>query len=158
MSQSQKYDTQAPTVSTAMTSKQSRGFTGEERAALRERARELKAEASAARSKADGESEVLARIAQMPEADRAMAMRVIMASAPSLSPRLWYGMPAYSKDQTIVCFFQSAQKFKARYATLGFSDMAKLDEGAIWPTSFAPKELTEACEARISELVKRAVN
>ena len=140
------------------TGRASGGFTDEERAAMRERAQELKAAARA--GKADGESDVLAKIAEMPEPDRAMAERlhaIIKASAPALSPRTWYGMPAYAKDGNVVCFFQSAQKFKARYATLGFSDKANLDEGAMWPTAFALKELTAAEEARISALVKKAV-
>jgi uncharacterized protein YdhG (YjbR/CyaY superfamily) len=132
-------------------------FTAEERAAMKERARELKAAAG----KAAGESEVLAKIAEMPKADRALAERlhaIVKASAPALSPRTWYGMPAYAKDGKVVCFFQSAQKFKTRYATLGFSDQANLDEGAMWPTSFALKELTAAEEARIGALVKQAVS
>ena len=132
------------------------GFTAEERAAMKERAKELKAEAQ----KVDGERAVLAKIAEMPETDRAMAERlheIVMAGAPELSPKTWYGMPAYaSKDGKVVCFFQSAEKFNARYATLGFSDKANLDEGAMWPTSFALKELTAAAEARIGALVKRA--
>ena len=144
------------------TGKASKEFTAEERAAMRERAQEQKAAARRGprASKADGESDVLAKIAEMPKSDRAMAERlhaVIKASAPALSPRTWYGMPAYAKDGKVVCFFQSAQKFKSRYATFGFSDKANLDEGAMWPTTFALKELTEAEEARISELVKRAV-
>ncbi len=141
------------------TGKAPEGFTPEERAAMRERARELKAAARG--GKADGESDVLAKIAAMPERDRAMAERlhaVVKATAPSLSPRTWYGMPAYAKDGDVVCFFQSAQKFKARYATFGFSDKANLDEGAMWPTYFALKELTAAEEARIAGLVKRAVS
>jgi len=136
-------------------------FTDEERAAMKERAKELKAEARADKDKADGESAVLAKIAEMPEPDRAMAKRlhaVIKASAPALSPRTWYGMPAYARDGKVVCFFQSAQKFKTRYATFGFSDEANLDEGAIWPTAFALTELTAADEARIGALVKRAVS
>ncbi len=141
--------------------KASRGFTDEERAAMRERARELRAAARrSGAGKGDGEKDVLAKIAEMPERDRAMAERlhaVIKASAPALSPRTWYGMPAYARDGDVVCFFQSAQKFKSRYATLGFSDKAHLDEGAMWPTSFALKELTAAEEARIGALVKRAV-
>ena len=136
--------------------KKSEGFTAEERAAMRERAKELKAEAQ----KADGERAVLAKIAEMPETDRAMAERlheIVKASAPELSPKTWYGMPAYAnKDGKVVCFFQSAEKFNARYATLGFSDEANLDEGAMWPTSFALKELTAAAEATIGALVKRA--
>ncbi len=138
------------------------GFTEEERAAMRERAQELRAAARGPRSgKADGESDVLAKIAEMPEPDRAMAERlhaIIKASAPALSPRTWYGMPAYAKDGNVVCFFQAAHKFNARYATLGFSDKANLDEGAMWPTSFALKELTPAEEARIAALVKKAVS
>jgi uncharacterized protein YdhG (YjbR/CyaY superfamily) len=134
-------------------SEKSKGFTDEERAAMKERAKELKAEA--------GESEVLAKIAEMPEPDRTMGERlhaIIKASAPVLSPKTWYGMPAYAKDGKVVCFFQSAQKFNSRYATLGFSDKANLDEGAMWPTSFALKELSGAEEARIGALVKRAVS
>jgi uncharacterized protein YdhG (YjbR/CyaY superfamily) len=137
--------------------KTSKGFTDEERAAMRERARELR---SAARD-ADLESEVLAKIAEMAEPDRAMAERlhaIIKASAPALSPRTWYGMPAYAKDGKVVCFFRPAQKFRTRYATFGFSDKANLDEGTMWPTDFALKELTAADEARIGALVKRAVN
>lgn len=138
----------------------SRGFTADERAAMRERARELKAAARRGPGKADGESDVLAKIAEMPEPDRAMAERlhaIIRASAPALSPRTWYGMPAYAKDGNVVCFFQSAQKFKTRYATLGFSDKANLDQGAMWPIAFALKALTAAEEATISALVKKAV-
>jgi uncharacterized protein YdhG (YjbR/CyaY superfamily) len=145
------------------TGKAPKGFTDEERAAMRERAQELKAAARRGprAGKADGESEVLAKIAEMPEADRAIAERlhaIIEASAPALSPRTWYGMPAYAKDGKVVCFFQSAQKFKTRYATFGFSDKANLDEGAMWPTSFALKELTAAGEARIRALLKKAVS
>ena len=127
---------------------------------MRERAREVKAASRPGAGKADGESDVLAKIAEMPEPDRAMAERlhaIIKASAPALSPRTWYGMPAYAKDGDVVCFFQSAHKFKSRYATLGFSDKAKLDEGAMWPNSFALKELTAAVEERIGALVKKAV-
>jgi uncharacterized protein YdhG (YjbR/CyaY superfamily) len=143
--------------------KASKGFTDEERAAMRERAQELKAAARRGprAGKADGESDVLAKIAEMAEPDRAMAERlhaVVKASAPVLSPRTWYGMPAYAKDGNVVCFFQSAQKFKTRYATFGFSDKANLDEGAMWPIAFALKELTAAEEARIASLVKKAVN
>ena len=140
-----------------MSAKKSKGFTGEERAAMKERAKELKAEAQ----KAEGESAVLEKIAEMPEPDRAMAERlhaIVKASAPALSPKTWYGMPAYAKDGKVVCFFQSAQKFKSRYATLGFSDVANLDEGSMWPTSFALKELSATEEAKISALVKRAVS
>jgi uncharacterized protein YdhG (YjbR/CyaY superfamily) len=153
-------DTQQSAKST--TGEASKGFAEEERAAMRERARELKAAAGPRRSgKADGESDVLAKIAEMPKPDRAMAERlhaIIKASAPALSPRTWYGMPAYAKDGNVVCFFQSAQKFNTRYATLGFSDKANLDEGAMWPTAFALKELTAADEARIGALVKKAVS
>ena len=134
------------------------GFTDDEQAAMKERARELKAARS---GKADGEADVLAKIAEMPEPDRAMAERlhaIIKTAAPELSPRTWYGMPAYAKDGKVVCFFQSAAKFKARYATLGFSDKANLDDGTMWPTSFALKELTAADEARVTALVKHAVS
>jgi uncharacterized protein YdhG (YjbR/CyaY superfamily) len=134
-----------------------KGFTDEERAAMKERARELKAEAE----KADGESAVLAKIAEMPERDRAMAERlhaIIKANAPGLSPKTWYGMPAYARDGKIVCFYQAAQKFNTRYATLGFNDTANLDEGAMWPTAYALKELTAAEEASIGALVKKAVS
>jgi uncharacterized protein YdhG (YjbR/CyaY superfamily) len=138
-------------------------FTDEERAAMRERAKEQKAAArrGARADKADGESAVLAKIAEMPEPDRAMAKRlhaIIKASAPALSPKTWYGMPAYAKDGKVVCFFTSADKFKSRYATFGFNEDANLDEGAMWPTSFALKELTAAEEARIAALVKKAVS
>ena len=162
MSQSEKKGTQESAKSTAAINKKSKGFTGEERAAMKERAKELKAEARANKSRAEGESDVLAKIAEMPEPERAMAKRlhaIITASAPDLAPKTWYGMPAYAnKDGKVVCFFQSAQKFNTRYATLGFSDMATLDEGAMWPTSFALKELTATEEARISALVKKAVS
>ena len=140
--------------STAATGRKPEGFTDEERAAMRERLQELK-------GKADGEGAVLAKIAAMPEPDRGMAKRlhaIITAAAPALSPRLWYGMPAYAREGKVVCFFQDARKFKTRYATLGFSDKANLDDGAMWPTAFALKELTAAEEARISALVKRAVS
>ena len=136
------------------------GFTDEERGAMKERARELKTAARRGRtSKADGEADVLAKIAEMPDSDRAMAERlhaIVKASAPELSPKTWYGMPAYAKGGKVVCFFQSASKFKSRYATFGFSDKANLDEGSMWPTSFALTELTAADEARISALVKQA--
>ncbi len=159
---SPKNATQKSAKSTTAINKKSKGFTGEERAAMKERAQELKAEArrGTRADKADGESAVLAKIAEMPGLDRAMAKRlhaVIKASAPALSPKTWYGMPAYAKDGKVVCFFQSAQKFTSRYATFGFSDEANLDEGAMWPTSFALKELTAAEEARIGALVKKAV-
>ncbi len=143
------------------TGKASKGFTDEERAAMKERAQELKAEARASKNKADGERDVRAKIAEMPEPDRTMAERlhaIVKASAPALSPRTWYGMPAYAKDGNVVCFFQSAQKFKTRYATFGFSDKANLDEGAMWPTSFALKALTAAEEKKIGALVKKAVS
>lgn len=139
----------------------SRGFTAEEKAAMQERARELKAAGRRSAGQADGEAEVLAKIAEMPRADRVMAERLhalVRAAAPELSPRTWYGMPAYAKDGKVVCFFQSAHKFKARYATLGFSDTAQLDEGAMWPTSFALAELGAKEEERIRALVKRAVS
>ena len=145
---------QAAKKATRKSVKRFKGFTAEERAAMKERVQELKA------AGADGESAVLAKIAAMREPDRAMGKRlhgIIKASAPALAPRLWYGMPAYAKDGKVVCFFQSAQKFKTRYATFGFSDKAKLDEGALWPTAFALKELTAAEEARIGALVKKAV-
>jgi uncharacterized protein YdhG (YjbR/CyaY superfamily) len=137
---------------------ESDGFTDEERAAMQERARELKA---ARGGKSDGEKDLLAKIAEMPQPDRGMAERLhglITASAPALTPRTWYGMPAYAKDGKVLCFFQSAHKFKARYATLGFSDEANLDEGSMWPTSFALTELTEADEVRIAALVNKAVS
>ncbi|SRR5581483_938868 len=158
MSQTEKKSTQESAKSTV---KKSRGFTDEERAAMKERAKEQKAEERANQDKAQGESDVLAKIAEMSEPDRTLATRlheIITASAPSLSPKTWYGMPAYAKDGKVVCFFQSGQKFKTRYATLGFSDAANLDEGAMWPTSFALTELTADDEARISELVKKAVS
>src|SRR5205807_1226968 len=147
--------------STAAINKKSKGWTSEERAAMKERAKEQKAEARANKNKAEGESDVLAKIAEMPEPDRAMGERlhaIIKASAPVLSPKLWYGMPAYAKDGKVVCFFQSAQKFNTRYATLGFNDKANLDEGGLWPVAFALKELTAAEEARIGALVKKAVS
>ena len=162
---SSKKTTQKSAKDTAEPNKTSKGFTDDERAAMKERAQELKAEArrgsSSSSNQADGESDVLAKIAEMPEPDRAMGERlhaIIKASAPALSPRTWYGMPAYAKDGTVVCFFQSAQKFKTRYATFGFSDKANLDEGAMWPTAFALKELTAAEEAKIAALVKKAVS
>jgi uncharacterized protein YdhG (YjbR/CyaY superfamily) len=137
--------------------KASSGFTAEEKAAMRERTRELKAAASGA----DGESEVLAKIAEMSNPDRAMAERIhaiVKASAPGLSPKTWYGMPAYAKDGKVVCFFQPAEKFKARYSTLGFNDKANLDEGDMWPTAFAVKELTATDEKKIAALVKKAAS
>src|SRR3989344_4809932 len=140
--------------------KKFKGFTDEERAAMKARAQELMAEAGANKKKADGERDVMAAIAKMPEPDRAMAKRIhaiIKASAPTLWPKTWYGMPAYTKDDKVVCFFQSAEKFKARYATFGFNDTAKLDEGFMWPTVFALKKLNSAVEAKIIALVKKAV-
>src|SRR5215218_7865552 len=140
-----------------MSAKKSEGFTAEERAAMKERAKELKAEAQ----RADGESAVLAKIAEMEGQDRAMAKRlheIIKSSAPDLSPKTWYGMPAYAKEGKVVCYFQSAKKFNSRYATLGFNDAANLDEGAMWATSFALKELTATEEAKISALAKKAVS
>jgi uncharacterized protein YdhG (YjbR/CyaY superfamily) len=151
--------TQKSARATTTTKKKSNGFTAEERAAMKERARELKAEARADRDRAEGEKAVLGKIAEMPEPDRALGERlheIIKASAPALSPKTWYGMPAYARDGKVVCFFQSADKFKSRYATLGFSDEANLDEGAMWPTSFALKKLTAAEEAKIGALVKKA--
>lgn len=138
----------------------SAGFTAEERAAMKERARELKAEARASKNKAEGENDLLAKIAEMDEPERSMAARlhaIIQEVAPQLAPRTWYGMPAYARDGQVVCFFQSASKFKSRYATLGFSDTARLDEGAFWPTSFALVELTSEVEEQIRALVKKAV-
>jgi uncharacterized protein YdhG (YjbR/CyaY superfamily) len=158
-----KKDTRKSAKSATPIDKKSKGFTDEERAAMKERAQEVKAEVRRGPRavKADGESAVLAKIAEMPESDRAMAERlhaIIKASAPTLSPKTWYGMPAYAKDGKVVCYFQSAQKFKSRYATFGFNDTANLDEGAMWPTSFALKALTATEEARIGALVKKAVS
>jgi hypothetical protein len=160
---SPKKDTQKSAKSTTAINKKFKGFTDQERVAMKERIQELKAAARRGprADKADGESPVLAKIAGMPEPDRAMGKRlhaIIKASAPALSPRLWYGMPAYAKDGKVVCFFQSAQKFKTRYATFGFSDTANLDEGALWPVAFALKGLTATEEARIGALVKKAVS
>jgi uncharacterized protein YdhG (YjbR/CyaY superfamily) len=146
--------------STTASGKKSTGFTAEERAAMKERAKELKAEARATKDRAAGEKDVLAKIAQMKEPDHAMAKRIheiVTDSAPDLFPRTWYGMPAYAKGGKVVCFFQDAQKFNSRYATFGFNDAANLDKGAMWPTSFALKELTAAEERKIAALVKRAV-
>jgi uncharacterized protein YdhG (YjbR/CyaY superfamily) len=155
---SPKKETQKSAKSTTAVNKKSKGFTDEEKAAMKERAKELKAEAA----KADGESALLAKIAELQGTDRAMAKRIheiIKASAPALSPKTWYGMPAYAnKDGKIVCFFTAASKFNSRYATFGFNDDANLDEGAMWPTSFALKELTAADETRIVALVKKAVS
>jgi uncharacterized protein YdhG (YjbR/CyaY superfamily) len=146
---------------TTKSTKKSTGFTDDERAAMRERARELKAEARASKSRAEGESDVLAKIAEMRAPDRAIAKKlhaIVSANAPALVPRTWYGMPAYAKDDKVVCFFQSAEKFNSRYATLGFSDQANLDAGVMWPTAFALKKLTAAEEAKIGALVKKAVS
>ncbi len=154
---SQKTDSQKRTKRTTATSKSPNAITAEERAAMKELVQERKAQARGE----DGESAVLGKIAEMPEPDRAMAERlhvIVKASAPSLSPKTWYGMPAYAKDGKVVCFFQSAAKFKARYATFGFSDKANLDDGNMWPTSFALKELTSAEEKKIAGLVKKAAS
>ncbi|MEX0985482.1 MAG: DUF1801 domain-containing protein [Actinomycetota bacterium] len=156
-----KKATKKPAKSTAATSGKSKGFTDEERAAMKARTQELKAEARANQNRADGERDLLAAIAAMKEPDRAMAKRlhaIVQASAPDLWPKTWYGMPAYAKDGKVVCFFQAAEKFKARYATFGFSDAANLDEGASWPVAFALKGLTAAEEAKIRALVKEAVS
>jgi uncharacterized protein YdhG (YjbR/CyaY superfamily) len=156
-------DTRKSAKSTTATGKTYEGFTDEERGAMKERAQELKAASGRGPrgKKEDGESAVLAKLAEMPKSDRVMGERlhaVIKASAPALSPKLWYGMPAYAKDGKVVCFFQPAQKFKTRYATFGFNDTANLDDGAMWPTAFALTELTAADEARIGALVKQAVS
>jgi uncharacterized protein YdhG (YjbR/CyaY superfamily) len=155
--------TQKPTESTTAIDKPTKAFTAEERAAMRERAQEVKTEARRGprANKADEEEAVLAKIAEMPETDRAIAERlhaIIKASAPGLSPKLWYGMPAYAKDGKVVCFFQTAQKFNSRYATLGFNDTANLDEGTMWPTAFALTELTADDEERIGALVTKAAS
>ena len=156
-------DTRKSARSASASGKTYEGFTEEERGAMKERAHELKAAARRGprASKADAESDVLAKIAEMQGSDRALAERVhaiVKANAPGLTPRTWYGMPAYAKDGKILCFFRSAQKFNTRYATFGFSDKANLDEGAMWPTSYALTELTAADEARIGELVRKAVS
>jgi uncharacterized protein YdhG (YjbR/CyaY superfamily) len=156
-----KKGTQKSSKRTAANNKTSKGFTAEERAAMRERAKELKAEARASKDRAAGERAVLAKIAEMPEPDRAMAERlhaIVTASAPELSPKTWYGMPAYAKDGKVVCFFKSAEKFKSRYATLGFEEAANLDEGVMWPVAFALKDVTPAEEAKIGALVKKAAS
>jgi uncharacterized protein YdhG (YjbR/CyaY superfamily) len=159
---STKKETQKNDEGIAANDKTSQGFTDAEKAAMKERAKELKAEARASKNKEEGEKSALAAIAAMPEPDRSMAARlheIIKANAPSLSPKTWYGMPAYAdKDGNVICFFQNASKFNARYATFGFNDKASLDEGAMWPTSFALKELNAAEEARIAVLVKKAVS
>jgi len=147
--------------STTAINERSEGFSAEERAAMKERAKELNAEAHANKTKAQGERDILTKIAEMPEADRAVAERlhaIIKASAPSLSPKTWYGMPAYARDGKVVCYFTPAQKFDSRYATFGFNDIANLDDGTMWPTSFALTELTAADEERIGALVKKAVS
>jgi len=154
-------DTQKSARSTTATARSYQGFTDDERAAMKARAQELKAEARADKDKAAGESALLAAIAAMPEPDRAMAERIhaiVKTHASALSPKTWYGMPAYARDGKVVCFFQGAHKFNARYATFGFNDTANLDEGSMWPTAFALKELTAADEARIGALVKKAVS
>jgi len=154
-------DTQKSAKSTTATARSYQGFTDDERAAMKARAQELKAEARADKDKAAGESALLAAIAAMPEPDRAMAERIhaiVETHALALSPKTWYGMPAYAKDGKVVCFFQGAHRFNARYATFGFNDTANLDEGSMWPTAFALKELTAADEARIGALVKKAVS
>ena len=146
-----------PRKSTTTASKRSKGFTADERAAMKERAQELKAEAN----KADGEKALLAKVAEMKGNDRAMAKRlhaIVKATAPELSPKTWYGMPAYARDGKVVCFFKSAEKFKSRYATLGFGEEANLDDGAMWPTDFALKKLTDTEEKKIVALVKKAVS
>lgn len=162
---SPKKNTPKSAKSTTAASKKPEKFTDEERAAMKERAQELKTEANRGsrgkKAKADGESDVLAKIAEMSEPDRTLATRIhaiVKANAPTLSPKTWYGMPAYAKDGKVVCFFQSAQKFNSRYATFGFSDTANLDEGALWPVAFGLKKLTAAEEARIAELVKKATS
>jgi uncharacterized protein YdhG (YjbR/CyaY superfamily) len=154
-------DKNTPKKAAQKSGKSSQGFTEEEKAAMKERAKELKAEERANKNKEEGERAVMEKIAEMPEPDRSMAERlhaIITASAPDLMPRTWYGMPAYSKDGKVVCFFQAAAKFNTRYATLGFNDSANLDEGAMWPTAFALKELTAAGEGQIAKLVKKAVS
>ena len=159
---SPKKETPKSARSPRMTAEPVKGFTDEERAAMKERVQELKAEArrGPGTPKADGESDVLAKIAEMPPRDRAMDERIhaiVKASAPALAPRTWYGMPAYARDGNVICYFQSAHKLKARYATFGFSDKANLDDGTVWPVAFALKELTAADEARLAALVKKAV-
>jgi uncharacterized protein YdhG (YjbR/CyaY superfamily) len=157
---SEKKGTQESAKSTTAAGRTSKGFTEDERAAMKARARELKAEARASKNRAEGERDLLAAIAAMKEPDRAMAKRlhaIVEAAAPALWPKTWYGMPAYAKDGKIVCFFKSAEKFNSRYATFGFEEAANLDEGAMWPTSFALTELTAADEKKIAALVKKAV-
>lgn len=161
MSHSAKKSAHASAPTSTGSGKASAGFTSEERAALKERAKEMKEEARANKNREDGERDVLAKIAELPKPERALAGRIheiIAANAPTLSPKLWYGMPAYARDGKVVCFFQSAQKFKTRYATFGFNDAAHLDDGLMWPVAFALKELTAAEEARLGALVKKAVS
>ena len=161
MSQLEKNGAQESTKTTAAAKKQSKGFTDEERAAMKVRAKEMKAEERAGLDRAAGEKDVIEKMAEMAEPDRTMAGRlheIILTTAPDLSPKTWYGMPAYARDGKIVCFFQTAQKFNTRYATLGFNDTAHLDEGAMWPTAYALVQLTAAEEERISALVKKAVS
>ena len=158
-----KKGTQTSASSTTSTKKRYEGFTDEEKAAMQDRVQEMKTDGRRASraDKADGESELLAKVAEMPASDRAMAKRlhaIVKAAAPGLSPTTWYGMPAYTKDGKVVCFFQSAQKFKSRYATFGFSDKANLDEGGLWPVAYAVKDLTGAEEAKIAALVKKAAS
>jgi uncharacterized protein YdhG (YjbR/CyaY superfamily) len=156
-----KKETRKSAGSTGSARQTAKGFTDEELAAMKERARELKAEGRGGSRSADGEQDVLAKIAAMPEPDRAMAARIhalVKAGAPILEPKTWYGMPAWAKDGHVVCYFQAAHRFKARYATFGFNDKANLDEGAMWPVAFALKELTAAAEATLSALVKKAVS
>jgi uncharacterized protein YdhG (YjbR/CyaY superfamily) len=158
---SAKKTTQEAAKGATAKSESSSGFTAEERAAMKERAKELKAEARSNKDRAAGERDVLAKIAEMPEPDRGMAERIhaiVKASAPSLSPKTWYGMPAYAKEGKVVCYFTAASKFDSRYATFGFNDDAQLDDGAMWPTSFALTEMTADVEARIGALVKKAVS
>ena len=159
---SPKKETRRPDSESVDSNQEAGVFSAEERAAMKERAQELKAESRhGARSKKDGESDVLAKIAEMPEPDRQMALRlheIVKANAPALSPKTWYGMPSYALDGKVVCFFQGAKRFDSRYATFGFNDIANLDEGDMWPTSFAIKELTPAVEDRIATLIKRAVS
>lgn len=159
---SPKRESQKSVKSATANDKTAKGFTAEERAAMKERAKELKAEARMNKNRAEGESALLAKIAEMPEPDRTIAERIhdiVKTNAPDLLPKTWYGMPAYAnEDGKVVCFFQSAHKFNARYATLGFNDVANLDEGAMWPTAFALKELTATDEARVADLVRKAVS
>lgn len=161
MQESTRKNTQKSAGSTSVAGKKSDGFSDVERAAMKERAKELKAEARAENDKVAGEKDLLSKLAEMPEPDRSMGMRIhklIKTSVPELSPKTWYGMPAYARDGKVVCFFQSGQKFKTRYCTFGFNEAANLDEGTLWPTAYALTELTAAAEARILALVKKAVS